>query len=184
MFSEKIAMPELRDETCRTRVEDLDAETGVPSRVSAEAFLREQIEACTTQGSVCGVIAIRLDCFDDFRHGHGMEAGSAIIREVAHAERYGAAERYGGAVEFRWVPGNSARMWDRAARTGGGADEAGGQPGRNSMVGRPAVAQRLGEDHYHRERGHAGIDGRETADGRGSAGAGRKEHRSLSQQCL
>jgi PAS domain S-box-containing protein len=85
VFSEKIAMPELRDESSRTRVEDLDAETGVPSRVSTEAFLREQIEASTTQGSVCGVIAIRLDCFDDFRHGHGMEAGSAIIREVARA---------------------------------------------------------------------------------------------------
>lgn len=84
VFSEKIAVPELRDETSRPPVEDLDAETGVPSRVSTEAFLREQIEACTTQGAVCGVIAIRLESFDDFRHGHGMEAGSAIIREMAH----------------------------------------------------------------------------------------------------
>lgn len=83
VFSEKTAVPELRDESSRTRVEDLDAETGVPSRVSIEAFLREQIEACTKQGLVCGVIVIRLDCFDDFRHGHGMEAGNAIIREVA-----------------------------------------------------------------------------------------------------
>lgn len=83
VFSEKIAVPDLREETSQARVEDLDAESGVPSRVSTETFLREQIEACTTQKAVCGIIAIRLENFDDFRHGHGMEAGSAMIREVA-----------------------------------------------------------------------------------------------------
>jgi len=83
VFSEKIAVPEFRDEKSRAAAEDLDAETGVPSRVSTEAFLREQVEACATQGAVCGIIAIRLASFEDFRHAHGMEAGSAIIREVA-----------------------------------------------------------------------------------------------------
>ena len=83
VFSEKIAVPEFRDEKSRASVEDLDAETGVPSRVSTEAFLREQVEACATQGAVCGIIAIRLASFEDFRYAHGMEAGSAIIREVA-----------------------------------------------------------------------------------------------------
>jgi diguanylate cyclase (GGDEF)-like protein len=83
VFSEKIAVPEFRDEKSRASVEDLDAETGVPSRVSTEAFLREQVEAYATQGAVCGIIAIRLASFEDFRHAHGMEAGSAIIREVA-----------------------------------------------------------------------------------------------------
>ena len=33
-------------------------------------------------GDIVGAVKV-LDCFDDFRHGHGMEAGSAIIREVA-----------------------------------------------------------------------------------------------------
>ncbi len=83
VFSEKVAVPELRDDASRARVEDLDAETGVPSRASIESFLQEQIEACTTQKTICGIIAIRLENFDDFRHGHGMEAGSALIREVA-----------------------------------------------------------------------------------------------------
>jgi PAS domain S-box-containing protein len=38
VFSEKIAVPDLREETSQARVEDLDAESGVPSRVSTETF--------------------------------------------------------------------------------------------------------------------------------------------------
>lgn len=84
VFSEKIAPAELsRDEAQAGRPEDLDVESGVRNRASTETFVGEQLDVSKRQGRPCGIIAIRLEGFDDFRHAHGAEAGGALVREVA-----------------------------------------------------------------------------------------------------
>ncbi|MGC2196202.1 MAG: diguanylate cyclase [Terriglobales bacterium] len=111
VFSEKIALPELsREAVQRGSPEDLDAETGVPSRVSTEAFLREQIDVLAKQGRPCGIIAIRLEALEDFRQAHGMEAGTALVREVSRTlkelvRRTDVLGRWGGDNFLAILPG-------------------------------------------------------------------------------
>jgi diguanylate cyclase (GGDEF)-like protein/PAS domain S-box-containing protein len=121
VFSEKVALPELsREEAPRGRPEDLDTETGVPSRVSTEAFLREQFEVSKKQGRPCGIIAIRLAGFEVFRHAHGMEAGSALVREVARTlkelvRRTDVLGRWGGDCFLAILPGCGLEPLQRVA---------------------------------------------------------------------
>jgi PAS domain S-box-containing protein/diguanylate cyclase (GGDEF)-like protein len=84
VFSERVCSPELSiADAARGRQQDLDIETGIPSRAGTESFLRQQIEASEKQRVPCGIIAIRLEGLDGFRHAHGMEASGAILREVS-----------------------------------------------------------------------------------------------------
>ncbi|HST12880.1 MAG TPA: GGDEF domain-containing protein [Terriglobales bacterium] len=61
----------------------MDVETELASRAASEAYLCGQIELSTKQQAPCGLITIRLDTLEEFQRGHGKEAGSAILREVA-----------------------------------------------------------------------------------------------------
>jgi len=84
VFSKKVVLPELgREEASRLRPEELDPESGVPSRASTEVFLRVQIDNSEKQRVPCGLIVIHVECLEGFRQAHGMEAASAIVREVA-----------------------------------------------------------------------------------------------------
>jgi PAS domain S-box-containing protein/diguanylate cyclase (GGDEF)-like protein len=84
VFSERVQVAELSaEEKARPRPEDLDIETGLPSRVATEVFLREQIERSSKQQAPCGLILIRLETLEEFMRGHGKDAGCAILHEVA-----------------------------------------------------------------------------------------------------
>ena len=84
VFSKKVVLPELgHEEASRLRPEELDPESGVPSRASTEVFLRVQIDNSEKQRVPCGLIVIHVECLEGFRQAHGMEAASAIVREVA-----------------------------------------------------------------------------------------------------
>ena len=72
-----------RGRKSKPRPEDLDIETGLASRAATEVFLRGQIELSAKQRTPCGLILIRLDTLEEFQRGHGKDAGSAILHEVA-----------------------------------------------------------------------------------------------------
>ena len=71
------------EEKSKPRPEDLDIENGLASRAATEVFLRGQIELSAKQRTPCGLILIRLDTLEEFQRGHGKDAGSAILHEVA-----------------------------------------------------------------------------------------------------
>jgi len=84
VFAEKTAIAENdRQEGSSGASEDLDMESGVPSRATIEACLREQLQVCAAQGRPCGIICICVENLDGFRQAHGMEAGTALVREIA-----------------------------------------------------------------------------------------------------
>jgi diguanylate cyclase (GGDEF)-like protein len=84
VFSERVQAAGLsEEEKSKPRPEDLDIETGLASRAATEVFLRGQIELSGKMGTPCGLILIRLDTLEEFQRGHGKEAGSAMLHEVA-----------------------------------------------------------------------------------------------------
>lgn len=120
VFSERVSSPELSvADAARGRQQDLDIETGIPSRAGTESFLREQIEASEKQRVPCGVIAIRLEGLDGFRHAHGMEASSAILREVAFLKEHRRSWRW--RLGAGRSPGMSARPSRRQRKCSGAA---------------------------------------------------------------
>lgn len=88
VFSERVQAPEMAvDGQSLPQPADVDVESGLPSRLATEALLREQIELAAKQRVPCGLILLRLDTLEEFERGHGKEAGSAVLHEVARTLR-------------------------------------------------------------------------------------------------
>jgi diguanylate cyclase (GGDEF)-like protein/PAS domain S-box-containing protein len=84
VFSEQLTALEPRHASSSANsTENQDADTGLPDRVTVEAFLRAQCEVANLTRVSCGVIAIQVD-FEDFSHAHGKAAASALMREVGY----------------------------------------------------------------------------------------------------
>ncbi len=84
VFCERVrAAGASEEERSKLHPEDLDIETGLASRAATEAIVRGQIELSAKQRTPCGLILIRLDTLEEFQRGHGKDAGSAMLHEVA-----------------------------------------------------------------------------------------------------
>jgi len=121
VFAEKTAIAEGdRAEGSSGASEDLDMESGVPSRASIEACLHEQLQVCATQGRPCGIICVCVENLDGFRQAHGMEAGTALVREIARTlkdlvRRSDALGRWSGDRFLGVLPGCGIEPLQRVA---------------------------------------------------------------------
>jgi diguanylate cyclase (GGDEF)-like protein len=84
VFSEQLTALEPRHASASPYCnENQDADTGLPDRVTVEAFLRAQSEVAALTKVPCGMIVVQL-AFADFLHAHGRAAVSTLMREVGY----------------------------------------------------------------------------------------------------
>ena len=158
VFAEKTAIAEGdRAEGSSGASEDLDMESGVPSRASIEACLHKQLQVCATQGRPCGIICVCIENLDGFRQAHGIEAGTALVRRNrSHPEGSGAAQRCSGSMVRGSFFGRAAGLRDRALTESCPAHGIGRKQCGDSMVGGSFIAASVGTGHAGGERRHHG----------------------------